>query len=135
MQKLGLQALINQDYFSTDSIVWNALYSNLKSTKDSIVFLEKRQVNSQFGSGDVYIYKRKSDKNKKWNLDITYLLADKEYANSPPKIGSTKKGIEVKNTDDKIKEEVAKFVDTIKLSGRQRATNEFSSYDDNYFGD
>jgi hypothetical protein len=130
MQKLGLEKLIDEKYFSVDSIVLNELYSNLKSDKDSIILLEKRVVASQYGSGDLYIFKRKSDKSKKWNLDFAYILDDKEYANMPISVYKQKKGVEVKNTKEKLDIEIKKYADSIRILGRKRAKT--NSYNYNY---
>lgn len=132
MQKLGLDKLIEEKYFSADSVVWNELYSNLKSEKDSIILMEKRIVASQYGSGELYIFKRKSDKSKKWNLDFAYVLDDKEYENMPISVNRQKKGVEVKNTTEKLDIEIKKFSDSIRISGRNRAkTNSYNyGYDD-----
>ena len=130
LQKLGLSQLIDENYFSADSIVWNHLYSSLKSEKDSIILLEKRKVFSQYGGGDLYIFKRKSDKTKKWNLDFGYILDDKEFPNMPFSVNSDDRGIEVKNIQEKLDEEIKKQVDYIRILGRKRAQSKFNNYND-----
>ncbi|MBK7506255.1 MAG: hypothetical protein IPI52_14735 [Bacteroidetes bacterium] len=70
MQKLGLDKLIEENIFLQIPLFGNELYSNLKSEKDSIILMEKRIVASQYGSGELYIFKRKSDKSKKMEFRI-----------------------------------------------------------------
>ena len=110
----------DKQYLTQDFISKSLLYSaGNGSSKDSVVFLEKRKVKVQGKEGYVYFYKRKSQNSKRWRLDYVGLQPeDTSKFNMESTV--SEKGVKFK--DKEVKEAIDKEVEALALLGRKRAS-------------
>lgn len=94
--------------------------------KDSIVFLEKQTVSYGRVTGDIYFFKRKTEKMKNWMIDYVGVLPSENGNYTLPEV-KYQKGIPVKTTQEEQKT-MKKIHEQISLSNRKRV-----SFEDNWF--
>lgn len=127
-----LLELFPKEFKTQNLIIESLLYNeSFNPEKDSMEFIQKREVIVKQDTGYVYFYKSKSENDDDWSIDYIGLqpMADNEI-NIFTKIEET--GIKIEKFKE-IDEEIDEEIESIKLEGHLRAKKSTKGYDFSWF--
>lgn len=134
MMEIGLDSLLDTNYYNQLSLAEGALYSRDYEEEDSIVFLKKVLVETPDTSGYVYFFKSKIGSDKGWSLDCTGLqpLDTTEIAIDPMFVYFG----DIILDDADMEEQIEEIISNLSLYGRSRVKITFgkqNNYDYEYW--